>query len=175
MSSEAEGASGAVAVLGGTFDPPHVGHLIVAQDVYEALDVERVVWVPAGRPPHKPVGGVTPPELRLEMTRAAVGGDGRFAVSDVEIRRDGVSYTVDTLREMAEEAPGRRVHLVMGADQLGALGRWRDPEEISRLARIVVMTRGGGGAADLAGPPGVEYEVLPVTRIDVSSANPLAR
>lgn len=162
-------SSGGIALFGGTFDPPHIGHLAVAQDAFDALPVRRVVWMPCGHPPHKPVSQVTSPQLRLDMTRAAVGDDARFLVSDREVRRQGMSYTVDTLRETAAAAPGTRLFLLIGPDQAADFRSWREPDEIARLAQVVVMVPGGVAAGPIRSP-GVEHRVLPVTRIDVSSS-----
>ena len=169
-----ERASGGIALLGGTFDPPHLGHLAVAQDAFDALPVRRVVWIPCGRPRHKRSWRVTSPELRLEMTRAAVANDERFRVSDREVLRTGMSYTVDTLRELVAADPATRLFLLIGPDQAAAFHSWREPGEIARLARVVVMVPGGGSFGRVASP-GVEHEQLPVTRIDVSSSEIRAR
>lgn len=141
----------------------------MAQDVVEALELDRLLFVPARRPPHKREMELTPAGLRLQMVRAAVEWDARIEVSEVELRREGASYTVDTLRAVRERRPDERVYFVVGADQFGELSDWREPEEVARLARLVVMTRDG----EEPGPvdPGVQvpYEVVPVTRIDISS------
>ncbi len=169
-----ERAGGGVALFGGTFDPPHVGHLAAAQDAFDALPVRRLVWMPCGRPPHKlPPRRPTPPELRLEMTRAAVAGDARFAASDLEVRREGVSYTVDTLRELRARHPGAAPFLLIGPDQAAAFRSWREPREIARLARVVVLAPGGGSGR--APSPGVAHDRLAVTRVDVSSSELRAR
>lgn len=168
-----ERASAGVALFGGTFDPPHIGHMVVAQDAFEALSVRRVVWIPCGHPPHKLPWRVTSPELRLEMTRAAVAGDERFRVSDAEVRREGMSYTIDTIREVVGAEPGARPFLLIGPDQAAAFRSWREPGEIARLARVVVMVPGGGTHGRVS--PGVEHKELPVTRIDVSSTRLRAR
>ena len=164
-----ERASGGVALFGGTFDPPHIGHLTVAQDAFDALPVQRVVWIPCGCPPHKRPWRLSSPELRLEMTRAAVADDERFRVSDREVRRKGRSYTVDTLRARAAVDRAPRLFLLIGPDQAAAFRSWREPDEIARLARVVVMVPGGGSFGRVPSP-GVEHEQLPVTRIDVSSS-----
>lgn len=130
---------GRVGVFGGTFDPIHQGHLTVAQDVLEALSLDRVIFVPAGRPPHKSFEGITPAPLRLRMVRSAVEGDPRFDVSDLELRREGPSYTVDTLQALREQESDADLFLILGADQWAGFGGWRDPEGIAGLARIVVM------------------------------------
>ena len=164
-----ERASGGIALFGGTFDPPHIGHLTVAQDALDALPVQRVVWIPCGHPPHKRPWRLSSPELRLEMTRAAVADDERFRVSDREVRRKGLSYTVDTLRELVAADPATPLFLLIGPDQAAAFRSWRQPDEIARLARVVVMVPGGGSFGRVASP-GVEHEQLAVTRIDVSSS-----
>lgn len=130
-------------VFGGTFDPPHVGHLIAAQEVHRQLKLDRVLLVPAGIPPHKQDASITPGPLRLEMVRAAMAEDARLEVSSVELDREGPSYTVDTLRALREEYPDATLYLAVGADQLEELPRWREPEEIASLARLVAFARGG--------------------------------
>ena len=170
-----ERASGGLALFGGTFDPPHIGHLSVAQDAFDTLPVRSLVWMPCGRPPHKrswrrPAS----PQLRLEMTRAAIADDDRFVVSDLEVRRKGMSYTVDTLREIRAHDPETEVFLLIGPDQAAAFRTWREPDEIARLARVVVMVPGGSGFGRVPSP-GVEHEELSVTRVDVSSSEIRAR
>lgn len=155
-----------IAVFGGTFDPPHVGHLIVAADVHLRLGVDRVVLVPSADPPHKRGQVRTPARLRLEMVRAAVSGDDRFQVDDMELRRPGPSYTVDTLREFRRRDPGGELFFVLGADALRDLPQWRDPDEIARLATLVAMERAGDAAAHDSAYPTTH---VPVTRVDVSA------
>lgn len=154
-------------VFGGTFDPPHIAHLIVAQDAACALGLDRVQFVPAAAPPHKPAGSPSPGEIRLDMVRAAVH-DARFEVSDLEIRRPGTSFTVDTLRQLSADQPADELFLLMGADQYREFSSWREPEEIARLARIVVLSRGDVAMSD-DGP--VPHELVAVTRIDLSSTD----
>lgn len=154
-----------IGLFGGTFDPPHVGHLVVAQDALTRLPLDRVVFVPAATPPHKRDRVVTPAELRLAMVRAATASDDRFAVDDLEIRRGGASYTVDTLRAYRADRPEAELFLIMGADQYAEFDTWRESAEIRRLARLVVLARDGethGAAAGAAAAVGV-------TRIDVSA------
>jgi nicotinate-nucleotide adenylyltransferase len=168
-----------LAVFGGTFDPPHVGHLAVAQDVHESLSLDAVLFVPAARPPHKEGLAITDAEVRLRMVEAAVADDPRFRVSDLELRREGPSWTVDTLRELRERDPGGELWLLLGADQWRTLGSWREPREIARLASLVLMGRDGERPARAApelpdGPPPPHREVA-VTRMDVSSTGLRAR
>jgi nicotinate-nucleotide adenylyltransferase len=151
-------------IFGGTFDPPHTGHLVVAQEVHFRLGLDRVLWVPAAVPPHKRDHRITPGAVRLEMVRAAIAGDDRFEASDLELRRGGVSYTVDTLRELRQARPDDELFLIVGADQLTELDSWREPGEIRRLAKLVAFGREGEDPGEVAG-----VKVVPVPRMDVSS------
>lgn len=157
-----------IGLFGGTFDPPHLGHLIVAQDAYQALGLDRILFIPAAVPPHKQHRETTSPEVRLELIRAAIVGDSRFEASDVELRRSGPSYTIDTLHELEGLYPGAELVLLIGADQFREFHTWRAADEIVRHARLVVLSRGGTEA-------GPEIEVvhthLRVTRIDISSTS----
>lgn len=154
-------------VLGGTFDPPHVGHLVVAQDVHEALELDRLLVVPAPRPPHREP--VLPAGVRLELVRRCFEGDDRIEVSDLEFRRPGPSYTVDTLEQLRRERSPERLWCVIGADQLEALDRWRAPGRILELARLAVMSRGGELPRPDRVDPDVAFEPVRVTRIELSS------
>lgn len=156
-----------VGVFGGSFDPPHLGHLIVAADAYSALRLDHVLWVPAAMQPHKRARVRTPAEIRLEMVRAAIAGDDRFVVDDRELRRAGPSYTADTLGELTAAAPGVEWFLLIGADAYAELPTWHRPGEIVSLARVAVLARAG----EIGGAAGAEFAALrvPVTRIDVSA------
>jgi len=157
-----------LAMLGGTFDPIHVGHLVVAQDVVEALELDRLLVVPAGRPPHRET--VFPAERRLRWTRKAFRGDPRVEVLELEVRRSGPSYTVETLEELRRRYRPDTLYCVIGVDQLEVLDSWRDPGRIARLARIAVMAREGEDPDRLRGEVGVDFESVPVTRVDLSSS-----
>lgn len=154
-------------IFGGTFDPVHIGHLIVAQDAYEALGLDRVVFVPAAVPPHKRGRVTATPEQRLAMLRAATEGDPRVTTSDIELRRPGPSYTVDTLREFHERDPEGALYLLLGVDQFREFHTWHEPDEIARLARIVVLARGGADPQSM--PRHYPHEWIGVTRIDISA------
>jgi nicotinate-nucleotide adenylyltransferase len=130
-------------VLGGTFDPPHHGHLAFAEWARSELRLDRVLFVPAGTPPHKRAGATTSAAHRLAMTRAAVRGNPAFGVSAIEVRRRGPSYTADTVRALAARDPGARLFLLMGADMYATFASWREPDEIARRARLVVALRPG--------------------------------
>jgi nicotinate-nucleotide adenylyltransferase len=152
-------------VYGGSFDPPHLGHLVAASEACERLGLDRVLWIPSAHHPLKGATVRTPPAVRLEMVRAAIAGDARFEADDLELRRDGPSYTVDTLRELRRRLPAAKLFLLVGADLLGELPRWREPGEIVRLATLAVVNRAGDelDANAVAGAVAVE-----VPRVDVS-------
>ena len=162
-----------VGVFGGTFDPPHIGHLIVAQDAYELLGLDRLLFVPAAQPPHKLDRVVSDVPHRLAMVRLALAGDSRFAVETLELERGGTSYTVDTLRELGRRYPEARLVLLIGADQYAEFATWRDPAEIRRLAELAVLHRGGADAPGSRARP--EPGGVAVTRIDVSATAIRAR
>ena len=139
-------------VFGGSFNPPHVGHLAVAEACAEAAGLDRVVWVPAATPPHKQEApDLAPAGVRLRMVEAAVAGNDRFRVSDVEIARGDVSYTVDTLRQLHADGAGP-LALILGSDSLAGFVGWREPEAIVELARLVVYRRPGDGVVPDALP-----------------------
>ena len=120
-----------IGILGGTFNPPHLGHLICAQEAYLQLGLDRVTLIPARIPPHKPVEDEPGAEHRLELCRLAIRGDeDRFQVSDLEIRREGPSYTVDTLEELHSSAPDHELFLIVGGDIAAGLPGWHEPERV---------------------------------------------
>ena len=132
-----------IGVFGGTFDPPHAAHLIIAEYVRGELGLDHVLFVPAAVPPHKTQGMITPGHHRLEMVRLAIRGNTAFEVSDMELRRGGISYTVDTLDELARKRPGDTLFLLIGEDNLVEFGTWKEPERILKLAQVIAMTRPG--------------------------------
>jgi len=138
---------GSVGVFGGTFDPIHVAHLAVAAEAAEVLGLERVLFIPAGQPPHKPGRAISPAEHRLAMVELAVAGNARFAVDRRELDRDGPSYTVDTLAEIRSEreaaALAGEVWLILAADAFLELMTWHEPRRVVELARLVVAPRDG--------------------------------
>jgi nicotinate-nucleotide adenylyltransferase len=131
-----------VGVVGGTFDPIHLGHVAMAEAAAECAGLDQVLLLPAAVPPHK-AGAVAPAADRLEMSRLAVRDHPRLAVSDLELRRPGPSYTVSTLEELTRERPGDQLYLVLGWDAARQLASWRDPERVQQLARLVVVSRPG--------------------------------
>ena len=139
-------------MFGGTFDPPHVGHLALAEWARERLALDRVVFVPAGRPPHKRGPRLSSPQHRLAMTRLAVRRNPAFEVSTVELETSGPSYTVDTLQRLREGEERAWWFLLLGSDSLEELHTWHEPQSILDLATLAVARR-PSAATDGAGPP----------------------
>ncbi len=131
-----------VGVFGGSFNPIHFGHLLVADEVCERLGLDRVLFVPAARPPHKPAADLAPAHHRFQMTALAVREHPRFEVCDVEIERSGPSYTVDTLATLADRGD---LYLLIGSETFLDLPNWREPETVARRARLVVVPRRDSG------------------------------
>lgn len=133
-----------VGIFGGTFDPPHIGHLIIAQEAYAQAGLDSVVFVPAMAPPHKRDFPVSPFPLRVAMVQAAIGDNPAFQVSDIEGRLPIPSFTVDTLRAFCKLRPEwDAIDLIMGSDSLLELPTWKTPAEVVAMARLVVYPRGG--------------------------------
>jgi nicotinate-nucleotide adenylyltransferase len=132
-----------IGIFGGTFDPIHIGHLAVAERACDELGFERVVFVPALRPPHKPHRTISPIEDRLHMLELAIAGNARFAWSDVDLRPDAPSYTVRMLQRLGAEYPGAELFFIIGGDSLRDFGSWYQPEDILDLATLAVADRPG--------------------------------
>jgi len=147
-----------VGLFGGSFNPIHFGHLRSAEEVREALGLDLVYFIPASSPPHKPSGDLAPAEHRLAMARLGTKGNRHFMVSDVEIRRSGSSYSIDTIRYfLTTLRQPATLYLLMGADQFAELDTWKDPDELVRLTNIVVHTRFIQGES---GPPRISVAAL---------------
>jgi nicotinate-nucleotide adenylyltransferase len=146
-------------VLGGTFDPPHVGHLLAASDACEALALDKLLFVPAKVPPYKLHSVQASAEQRLKMLELTVGDDPRFEASRLELDRDGLSFTVDTLDALAREMPGVSLFMLIGEDLATQIASWRDAARIADLATIVVLVR-----ATMATQSAVE-STLPMTKL----------
>jgi nicotinate-nucleotide adenylyltransferase len=137
-------------VLGSAFNPPHLGHLALAQEALWQLGLSEVVLVPTGEAPHKRIVDDPGRELRMAMTRLAAADDSRFSVSGLEVEREGPSYTYETLEMLAKERGDTQLVFVMGADAAVGLESWRNPEQVVELARIAVARRAGVSEADVA-------------------------
>jgi nicotinate-nucleotide adenylyltransferase len=165
-----------VGLLGGTFNPPHVGHLVCAQEALVRLGLDRVLLVPAGVPPHKEVEAEPGAEHRVAMCEAAVADDPRLGVSRADVDRTGPAYTVDLLRAVRGAGPGDELWFIVGGDMAYSLPSWREPEAVLALARLAVAEREGVRRADIAerlavlagAPDRVDFFAMP--RLDVSSS-----
>lgn len=141
MRRNREALLGAIGIFGGTFDPPHVGHVEIARRALSELGLEEVIWVPAAVPPHKRGRGTSPPDVRLALVESLISLDPRFAVADIELKRAGPSYTVDTLRAFRAAYPSQQLALIIGEDQFVTFNTWREHRAIQALASIVVAHR----------------------------------
>lgn len=155
-------------IFGGTFDPLHVGHLIVADDAAFALALDRVLFVPSGAHPLKGGSVEASARERARMIREAIAGLERFVLDERELKRDGSSYTIDTVNELAQENPGAELYVLVGSDILKELHRWHRAKELAERARIIVMSR-----ADVSAPDepevDIEYTRVEVAHIGISS------
>jgi nicotinate-nucleotide adenylyltransferase len=130
-----------VGILGGAFNPPHVGHLVCAQEALIQLGLEKVLFVPVGEAPHRTLEDDPGGEVRLELVELAIRDDDRFEASRVELEREGPSYTADTLRQLHDSSSGDELFLILGGDQAAALPDWHEPEEVLALATVAVAER----------------------------------
>lgn len=161
-------------MLGGTFDPPHIGHVVVACEALWQLALDEVRLVPAARPPHKDDPAMAPPERRADWLERAVAGRPGLVVSRAELDRPGPSYTADTLEEMAAADPGALLWFILGADQLAEFPSWHAPERILAAARLAVVARGHVAEAELdvlaQGVAPGRADILSVPVIGISSS-----
>jgi nicotinate-nucleotide adenylyltransferase len=165
-----------VGILGGAFNPPHVGHLVCAQEALVQLELEKVVFMPVGVAPHRELQDDPGAEARLEMVELAVGDDARFATSRAELDRPGRSYTADTLRDLRSKAPDDELFLILGGDQAAALEGWHEPETVLSLATVAVVERTnwsrnaiGIKVGRLPGAERIRYLEMPVMQVSSSS------
>lgn len=159
-----------VGIFGGSFNPPHVAHLVVAEVVREAVGLDRVLWIPNRQSPFKDEEDLAPADDRLEMTRLAIGESDAFTVSDLEVRRGGVSYTVDSILALQAQNPDESYFLIIGSDSLADFDDWKEPEEILRRVRLVIYPRPGHREA--RPPTGFEERVTTVDAplLEISSS-----
>jgi len=132
-----------IGILGGTFNPIHIGHLILAEEAREKLELGRILFVPTYLPPHKENSDIAPASDRLKMASLAIKGNKYFMVSDIEIKRDGRSYTIDTLREFKAIYPKDELYFIIGSDLLKYLDDWKDLNEIIKMVKFIAATRPG--------------------------------
>jgi nicotinate-nucleotide adenylyltransferase len=163
-------------IFGGTFDPPHLGHLILAENARDQLQLDRVLWVVAGQSPLKQDRSLTPAPIRVALVQATIAGNPAFALSRVDLDRPAPHFTIDTLKLLGADFPSAELYFLMGEDSLRDLPRWKDPVEIIRLARLVVSQR-PGAEMDLSeiesAVPGVSTRVcwLNAPQLEIASSD----
>jgi nicotinate-nucleotide adenylyltransferase len=165
-----------VGILGGAFNPPHLGHLVCAQEALVQLELDRVMFVPVGVAPHRTLDDDPGPEARLEMVELAIADDERFTTSRIEMDREGPSYTADTLEQMREESPEDELFLILGGDQAAALASWHEPEKVLERATLAVFERLSWGRnaivikiGRLVGARDVRYLDMPLIQVSSSA------
>jgi nicotinate-nucleotide adenylyltransferase len=159
-----------IGFLGGSFDPVHFGHLLAAQDVYEQYQFDRLILVPAAQAPLKPKEVQSSLEDRLVMLRAAIEWDKRFEISDVELRRGGVSYTIDSVRHFRVMFPDDELYWIIGGDQLPRINLWKDIEELARIIEFIFLERPGHPAKPTPEIPGLRLHRCDGHLIEISSS-----
>ena len=160
-------------IFGGSFDPVHLGHLLVAQAAVEELGLNRLFFIPAAKSPFKPENQPASTPARLQLLRLALVGRTNCEIDEQEIRRGGVSYTIDTLRDYAERFPGAKLFYLIGADHAAKLDKWREPDELARLAEFVVIPRPGESVVEFPKP--FRGRILKGFPIEISSSQIRAR
>ncbi len=164
-----------IGILGGTFDPPHIAHLIAGERAVEEFQLDTLLFIPANIPPHKAGGRISSAEHRFAMTEIAIRGNNIFAVSRIELERPGPSYTIDTLREIQRQFIPEKIFLFIGVDQLATFNTWHKSEEIFEAATVVVMTR-PTQKLDQIEPALLErVMILRIPLLDISSTDIRAR
>lgn len=160
-------------IYGGSFDPIHLGHLLGAQAAVEELGLDRLFFIPAAQSPFKPESKPAPDAVRLQWLRLALAGKSNCEIDEQEIRRGGISYTVETLRDYAQRFPGAHLFYLIGADNAAKLNAWREPAALAQLAEFVTVPRPGGGNAVF--PPPFRGRALQGFPFGVSSSEIRAR
>jgi nicotinate-nucleotide adenylyltransferase len=162
-----------IGLFGGSFDPIHLGHLLVVQAALEELDLARLYLIPAAQSPFKPENKPAPAAERLRLLRLALAGNTNCEVDDQEIKRGGISYTVDTLRDYARRFPQAELFCLIGADNVATLPQWREPAELARLAEFIAIPR--PGQPPVSFPPPFRGRMLTGFPFGVSSSQIRAR
>ncbi len=160
-----------ICLFGGTFDPPHIGHLLIAQTICEAENFDKIIFIPALIPPHKQTSPLTPVHLRIEMLKSAVASNPRFEISDIEIQRGGVSYSIDTIRQIKTDMglKSENVFFLIGSDTLGQFHRWKDPEKILDECQVIVALRPGFKPSEIKSWILSKVQFANIPRIEISS------
>ena len=160
-----------ICLFGGTFDPPHIGHLLVAQTVCEAEDFDKILFIPAFQPPHK--RDITPVDERISMLELAVEGNPNFEISDVELKRKGVSYTIDTVKAIKTEMSlkNNEIFSLIGSDSLLEFQHWKEPEGILNECQVIVAIRPGFRPSDIPSWILQRIQFANIPRFEISSTN----
>ncbi len=153
-----------IGILGGTFNPIHIGHLILAEEAREKLKLDKIIFVPAYLPPHKDNADIAAAESRFQMVKLAIKENKYFSVSDREIKRDGRSYTIDTLKEFKRIYPNDELYFIIGSDLLKYLDEWKDLTDIIKMVKFVAATRPGYPLQNLPS----HISTLPIRAVDIS-------
>ena len=164
-------------LFGGTFDPPHFGHLIVAQTIFEAEHFDKIVFIPAHIPPHKKGKKISSLELRLEMLKIAIKDNPNFEISDIEIKRGGVSYSLETIRDYKDQTELSRDELfyLIGSDSLKLFYAWENPKAILKECQLIVAIRPGFRPSDIPNWILAKVQFANIPRIEISSSQIRAR
>jgi len=153
-------------ILGGTFDPPHNGHLVLAQSALEFFKLDKVIFIPTAINPHKRHLKITNPEFRLDMLKLAIGHNAVFEVSDLEINRPGLSYTCDTVKEVKDKYQNIDLYLIIGGDNISDIETWKNPEDIFAMAEVAAALRPQSRAS---GKYKDRIKIIEMQPIDISS------
>jgi len=160
-----------VGIFGGSFNPPHTGHLIIAETIRDQFDLDQVLWIPSARPPHKHERDLASADHRLRMSQLAVSGHSSFAVSNIELQRRGFSYTVDTVKDLQDLYPDCIFSLIVGSDSLDDLPSWFQPEEITRRVPLLVYRRNSFSESQSSLPPDSKVHFADAPRLDISGTD----
>lgn len=153
-----------IGILGGTFNPIHIGHLILAEEVREKLNLDKIIFVPAYLPPHKNNADIANASVRLEMVKLAISANTYFSVSDIEIKKDGLSYTINTVKEFRKAYPADELYFIIGSDLLNYLDDWKDLNEVIKMVKFIVATRPGYPLEKIPS----YISTIPIRAVDIS-------
>ncbi len=162
-----------ICLFGGTFDPPHLGHLLIAQTVCESEDFDKIIFIPAFNPPNKDLDNITPVSLRLEMLESAISDNPKFEISQMEIQRGGISYSLDTISEFKYEyqLTKNNLYYLIGTDTLAQFDSWKEPKTIVNECSVLVAVRPGFNPSNIPNwvLPNIQFANIP--RFEISSSN----
>lgn len=160
-----------ICLFGGTFDPPHIGHLLIAQTIFESENFDKLLFIPALNPPHKDTKAITQIEHRAKMLELAIRDNPHFEISDLEVKRGGVSYTVDTIKALKEENgfASDELYFLLGSDTLKSFHTWKEPEEILKECHVIVAVRPGFRPSDIPAWILSQIQFANLPRIEISA------